>query len=156
MGYQIWAASFSDDTWSSFTHVKFRNAVFCVMIPCSVVHAYRRFGGTYCLHNHIWRPRRYVPPKRLYPPNRVHGDVTQKTTELISSLILQTRSGMKNVVFWDVAPCRYCVNRRFWRMYRLHHHGRKIRERGASVSTWLQTTRWFLLRNDGSHKIYTA
>jgi hypothetical protein len=25
---------------------------------------------------------------------------------------------MKNAVFWDVAPCRYCVNRRFGGMYR--------------------------------------
>jgi hypothetical protein len=27
---------------------------------------------------------------------------------------------MKNVVFWDVAPCRYFVNRRFGGTYRLH------------------------------------
>jgi hypothetical protein len=27
---------------------------------------------------------------------------------------------MKNAVFWDVAPCKSCVNRRFGRMYRLH------------------------------------
>jgi hypothetical protein len=27
---------------------------------------------------------------------------------------------MKNAVFWDVAPCRYCVNRRFGGTYRLH------------------------------------
>jgi hypothetical protein len=26
---------------------------------------------------------------------------------------------MKNAVFWDVAPCRYCVNRRFGGMYRM-------------------------------------
>jgi hypothetical protein len=26
----------------------------------------------------------------------------------------------KNAVFWDVAPCRYCINRRFGGMYRLH------------------------------------
>jgi hypothetical protein len=46
---------------------------------------------------------------------------------------------MKNVVFWDVAPCRSCVNRRFGGTYRLHLHVRKIRERGTSVSRWLQT-----------------
>jgi hypothetical protein len=28
---------------------------------------------------------------------------------------------MKNVVFWDVTPCRSCKNRHFRRMYRLHH-----------------------------------
>jgi hypothetical protein len=27
---------------------------------------------------------------------------------------------MKNAVFWDVAPCRYFVNRRFGGTYRLH------------------------------------
>jgi hypothetical protein len=44
----------------------------------------------------------------------------------------------KNAVFWDVAPCRSCVNRRFGGTYRLHLQGRKIRERGTSVSRWLQ------------------
>jgi hypothetical protein len=45
---------------------------------------------------------------------------------------------MKNAVFWDVAPCRYCVNGSFGEAYRLHLQGRKIRERGTSVSRWLQ------------------
>jgi hypothetical protein len=43
---------------------------------------------------------------------------------------------MKKAVFWDVGPCRYCVNRRFGGTYRLHLQGRRqeeIRER-ASVS----------------------
>jgi hypothetical protein len=44
---------------------------------------------------------------------------------------------MKNAVFWDVAPCRSCVNRCFGRTYRLHLQGRKIRERGTSMSRWL-------------------
>jgi hypothetical protein len=48
-------------------------------------------------------------------------------------------SSVKNAVFWDVAPCRSCVNRRFGGTYRLHHQGRKIRERGTSVSRWLLT-----------------
>jgi hypothetical protein len=43
---------------------------------------------------------------------------------------------MKNVVFWDVAPCRSCLNRRLGGTYRLHFLGRKIRERGTSVSRW--------------------
>jgi hypothetical protein len=73
---------------------------------------------------------------------------------------------MKNAVFWDVAPCRSCVNRRFGGTYRLHLHGRKIRERGtilqppahagsslADFSTLKIDT---FLRNVGSHKIYTA
>jgi hypothetical protein len=36
---------------------------------------------------------------------------------------------LKNVVFWDVGLCRYCVNRRFGGMYRLHLQGRIIRDR---------------------------
>jgi hypothetical protein len=30
---------------------------------------------------------------------------------------------VKNAVFWDVAPCRYFVNRRFGGTYRLHLEG---------------------------------
>jgi hypothetical protein len=45
---------------------------------------------------------------------------------------------MKNVVFWDVAPCRSCLNRRFGETYRLPLQGRIIRERGTSLSRWLQ------------------
>jgi hypothetical protein len=46
---------------------------------------------------------------------------------------------LNNAIFWAVASCRFCVNRRFGGTYRLHLQGRKIRERGASVSRWLQT-----------------
>jgi hypothetical protein len=35
-----------------------------------------------------------------------------------------TAMTMKNTVFWDVAPCRYFVNRRFGGTYRLHLQGR--------------------------------
>jgi hypothetical protein len=72
---------------------------------------------------------------------------------------------MKNAVFWDVAPCRSCVNRRFGGIFRLHLEGKKIRERGTSVKMWLQTTRGFsypedggetFFRNVGSHRIYTV
>jgi hypothetical protein len=50
---------------------------------------------------------------------------------------------VKNAVFWDVAPCRSCVNRRFGGTYRLHLQGRKIRKLGTSVSRWLQPPwRW--------------
>jgi hypothetical protein len=45
---------------------------------------------------------------------------------------------MNNVVFWDVAPYRSCVNRRFGGTYRLHLQGRKISERRTSVNKWLQ------------------
>jgi hypothetical protein len=47
---------------------------------------------------------------------------------------------MNKAIFWDVAPYRNCVNRRFGGMYRLHLKGRRqeeIRERtsraGATV-----------------------
>jgi hypothetical protein len=46
---------------------------------------------------------------------------------------------MKNDVFWDVALCRSCVNRRFGGTYRLQLQGTKIRERGTSMRGWLQT-----------------
>jgi hypothetical protein len=48
---------------------------------------------------------------------------------------------LKNAVFWNVAPRRSCVNRRFGGTYRLHFQGRKIRERGTSVSRWLHCGR---------------
>jgi hypothetical protein len=35
--------------------------------------------------------------------------------------LLQKRR--KNAVFWDVAPCRYCVSRRFGGTYRLRLQG---------------------------------
>jgi hypothetical protein len=80
---------------------------------------------------------------------------------------------MKDVVFWDVASCSSCVNRRFGGTYCFHIQGRKIRERGTSVSRWLQTElpveNWLtrvifypeyegdmFLRNVGSYKNYTA
>jgi hypothetical protein len=50
-----------------------------------------------------------------------------------------TAVSMKNVVFWDVAPCRSCVNWSFGGKYRLHLQGRKLRERGTNVSRRLQT-----------------
>jgi hypothetical protein len=31
----------------------------------------------------------------------------------------------KNAVFWNVAPCRYCINRRFGGTYGLHLQGRR-------------------------------
>jgi hypothetical protein len=46
---------------------------------------------------------------------------------------------MKNGVFWDVAPCRSYVNRRFGGAHRLHLQGIKIRVRGTSVSRRLKS-----------------
>jgi hypothetical protein len=49
-------------------------------------------------------------------------------------------NSLKNVIFWDVALCGSCVKRRFGGGYRQHLQGRKIRERGTSVSRCLLTT----------------
>jgi hypothetical protein len=46
---------------------------------------------------------------------------------------------MTNAVFWDVAPwCSFWFNRRLGGTYRLHLQGRKIHERGTSVSRCLK------------------
>jgi hypothetical protein len=45
----------------------------------------------------------------------------------------ETGSVPKNVVFWDVTPCRFCVRRRFGGTRRLHLQGRIIHERGTSM-----------------------
>jgi hypothetical protein len=50
-----------------------------------------------------------------------------------------TALSMKNTAFWDVAKRKYCVIRRFGGMYRLHLQGKKISNRGTSLSRWLQT-----------------
>jgi hypothetical protein len=48
--------------------------------------------------------------------------------------LFQRSFPLKNVVFWDVALCRSCVNRRFGGTYRLHLQGRKIREKSSETS----------------------
>jgi hypothetical protein len=71
---------------------------------------------------------------------------------------------MKNVVFWDVVPCIFCLNRRFGGIYCLHLHGRKPRELRTSVSRLVPRSRLFyhedggntFLRNVGLHKIFTT
>jgi hypothetical protein len=45
---------------------------------------------------------------------------------------------MNNAVFWDVAPCRSYVNRRFGGTYRLHLQG--------SLQSAATCSRWFLAR----------
>jgi hypothetical protein len=55
---------------------------------------------------------------------------------------------MKNTVFWDVAPCRYFVNRRFGGTYRLHLQGRRnprvMNQREQLAVDWV-TVRYTLL-----------
>jgi hypothetical protein len=67
---------------------------------------------------------------------------------------------MKNAVFWNVAPCRSCMNRRFGGTYRLNLQGKKIRERGTSVNRWLHPRRrhsslWvYFPKNHGNDTFY--
>jgi hypothetical protein len=80
----------------------------------------------------MWLQRRRKVAKISWyglSPGRVLNAVSAKYKE----------NHVKNVVFWDVAPCRSCVNRRFGGTYWLHLQDRKIRERGTSVRMWLQT-----------------
>jgi hypothetical protein len=79
----------------------------------------------------------------------------------------------KNAVFWDVVPCKSCVNRGFGGTHRLHLQGRKkprTRNQREQVQTAATCSRWFLsrgffypedegdafFRNVGLHKTYTA
>jgi hypothetical protein len=50
-----------------------------------------------------------------------------KGAQTITFKIKNNTEPMKNAVFWDVAPYRYFVNRRFGGTYRLHLQDRKIR-----------------------------
>jgi hypothetical protein len=63
--------------------------------------------------------------------SRVGGVHVTKITGSRSDLFaLHLQSLLKKAVFWDVAPCRSGVNRRFGGTYRLHIQGRgeKIRK----------------------------
>jgi hypothetical protein len=69
---------------------------------------------------------------------------------------------MKNAVFWDLGPCRSCMNRRFGGMYHLHLHGRKIRDlpplahSGSSLADFSVLKMEAIRSSETSvHKIYT-
>jgi hypothetical protein len=62
-----------------------------------------------------------------------------KNQMIRTTTYVETIQKKKNAVFWDVAPCRSRVNRRFGGTNRLHLQRRKIRERARRVSKWLQT-----------------
>jgi hypothetical protein len=57
--------------------------------------------------------------------------------------------GLKNGVFWDVAPCGFCVNRRFGGSYSLHFQGRRTCER----SLWYMNESW-LLDSEYLHEVH--
>jgi hypothetical protein len=64
---------------------------------------------------------------------KINGNIKYVRFEIFTAVT------MKNAVFWDVALCRSCVNRRFGGMYRLHLQGRKIREQVAAHTGSLLT-----------------
>jgi hypothetical protein len=73
---------------------------------------------------------------------------------------------MKKAVFWAVALCTSCVNRRSGGKYRFHLQGRTIHERASCHRVSLVPRSQIFLpwrwkrsnssQNVGSHKIYTA
>jgi hypothetical protein len=67
---------------------------------------------------------------------------------------------MKNSVFWDMAPCRSCVNRRFGGTYRLHLQVADCSQLLKLVPNcgffYPEDEDDIFLRNVGSHKIYMA
>jgi hypothetical protein len=58
--------------------VKMSMLVFWVVTPCGLAVRYQRLRGTYCLHLQGWKWRKYVAPKRCYPPLSPQGVTTQK------------------------------------------------------------------------------
>jgi hypothetical protein len=62
----------------------------------------------------------------------------------------------KNVVFWDVASCRSCVNERFGGMYRLHLHGRKNRELQSPAYAGPSLTDFSTLKIEAIHSSETS
>jgi hypothetical protein len=84
----------------------------------------------------------------FYTWDRISSNMTliSITTTLVRFEVF-TGVTMKNAVFWDMAPCSSCVNRRFGGTYRLHLQGRKIREWRTSVSRWLADYYTYFLEN---------
>jgi hypothetical protein len=78
-----------------------------------------------------------------YDPNRKFVLCVKSSTlcklNLDERFEVFTEVPMKNAVFWDMAPCRSYVNRRFGGMYRFRLQGRRTRQRGTSLSRWFQT-----------------
>jgi hypothetical protein len=91
------------------------------------------------------RPPCRVDPVGLHPPlsqeklnlKPCHLHFHSTETQIVRSEIF-TAVTTKKAVFWDVASCRYCVNRRFGGTYRLHLQARRKEKdetrEGTSVS----------------------
>jgi hypothetical protein len=74
----------------------------------------------------------YLGSEDCYMSFIVYGDVMINRGNFKFEVF--TAVTVKNAVFQDVATCRSCANRRFGGTYHLRHQGRKICERGTSVS----------------------
>jgi hypothetical protein len=84
-----------------------------------------RLGGPRNRSGRCWEESHWATVNRI------------ETTKIHIGFEVFTTVTMENVVFWNVAPCKSCVNRRFGGKYRLHLQVRKIRERGISMNRWL-------------------
>jgi hypothetical protein len=67
-----------------YTVIEF--AVFWIVMPCSVVVGYQRFGGQCCIYLQGWTWRLHGPPRSSYSTTTMHGANTQKTANSKSFL----------------------------------------------------------------------
>jgi hypothetical protein len=125
------------------------NIIFWGLTPDGIILQTSRWK--YCLHLQV---KKYT--KKLIP--QIANRLIVVRFEVFMAVT------MKNVVFWDVTPCRSC-ELRFGGKYILHFQGIKIHERGTTCSRWFLASGFLysedgvdtFLRNVGSiHKIYTA
>jgi hypothetical protein len=79
--------------------------------------------------------------------NGQHSEIRILWTRNVVRFEVYTAVTRNNAAFWDVVPCRSHVNRCFGGTYRLHLQGRKIRERGLSVSRLPQTLNMEAIRS---------
>jgi hypothetical protein len=88
---------------------------------------------SYVLYSYLLRVYTLEAACVIQPSNGTLSNCSVIKTRSVRCEVL-TAVTVKTTVFWDVAPCRSCVNRRVGGTYRLHLHGRKIRVLGTSVT----------------------
>jgi hypothetical protein len=77
-----------------------KSTIFWDITPCSPLEVNRLFGGTYRLHLQgrrisrarnqskiRWQGRRYIPPKRRFTFNGLHGVISQKIVLFITTAV---------------------------------------------------------------------
>jgi hypothetical protein len=89
------------------------------IMPCNLLKVNLLFGGIAHLN---------IQGRRIGKERNQHEASRKQHVVIFDDLY------KSNAVFWDVAQCRSCVNRRFGGTCRLHLQGRKIRVRGTSGS----------------------